>query len=111
MRSIRLLLIVLVCLAARTALADMSTPWVENAKVGTEQTAHAWVIAMNAEQTVFNVLVFTDRHTPVVLVATVEKGVVPADTLGKPAMVKAKVTKQADGVTTEVQILQVTPVK
>ena len=111
MRLIYLMLFscLLIAFVARPSLADMATPWVENAKVGDESEHQAWVISVDAEQSTYNVLVLTDRHQPVLLQATAEKGVVPATVLGRLATVKAKVTKQEPGVT-EIQILKVTPV-
>jgi hypothetical protein len=78
--------------------------------VGDVVTAHAWVIAMNPEQTSYGVIVATDTMQYVHLWAQADKDVVPPSVLGRWAMVKAKVTEQNNGVTTKVQILDVAPI-
>jgi hypothetical protein len=105
-----LICLILIGLASRPAAADFATPWVEDTKVGDVVTAHAWVIALDAEQTSFGLIVLSDTMQSVLIRAKADKDILGPASLGTWSKVKARLIERTDANTVSVQILEVTPI-
>ena len=108
-----ILILGVVCFIS-AARADFATPFVEiNNKVGDVSTAHGYIVSLGDENAKhFLVIVETDTAEYDTIRATAAAGIVPAQTLGRHVIVKAKVTDRREHqdrrVTVELEILEVT---
>jgi hypothetical protein len=93
-------------MAWQVVRGDFATPFVEvNNKVGNVSEAHGYVLVPDGDDGPFTVLVTTDTMQYVALAATAEKGVVPAELIGRWAIIKAEVVKApANGQTVGMQL-------
>ncbi len=86
----------LMLLLVRAALADRSTPFVEDTKVGDVKTEHGWVVALDPASKSFIALVTTDTSEYVAVDAEAAGGVVTPNVLGRPALITAEVLARPD---------------
>lgn len=92
------LMIAALLLLSSVASADFATPFVETKnKVGDISEGHGYVLAGESDDgPSFLVMVTSDTHQHLTILARAEKGIVPADLIGRPVVIKAEVVKAAE---------------
>lgn len=97
--SVAAILVVTTLLVIGVARADFATPFVEiQNKVGDISEGHGYVVATSndKEPAGFLVIVLTDTMEHVVIRAKADPGTVKPSLLGRPVIVKAKITKRVE---------------
>jgi len=100
MSRLLIVLVAVMCisLSTRTAFADLATPFLEGpaAEVGAISEGHGFVLAADNSDDGpgFLVMVTSDTGQYLVITARAEKGIVPANLIGRPVVIKAQVTKK-----------------
>jgi hypothetical protein len=86
-----------ILLLSTAALADFATPFVETKnKVGDVSEGHGYVLAGDSDDgPAFLVMVTSDTQQHLTILARAEKGIVPADLIGRPVVIRAEVVKAA----------------
>jgi hypothetical protein len=101
-------------LAVVPSWGDAATPFLEgpNSQVAAVSEGHGYVLAGEDDDgPVFLVMVSSDSMEHIVILAKADKGVVPANLLGRPVIIKAQILKSPEksgkGEGAEIKILDV----